>query len=101
MANSGFFFVQYQKIYQGWQNALDRIGSANDEFDHHWKMAENGELTKYGDFVYIDTVCGAYNYTHDQVFNLSWSEVMTIITLGKEKNFIESEAHKTYRAAQK
>jgi len=33
-------------------------------------------------------------YTHENVFNLSWSEVMTIVALGKDRSYIEGEMHK-------
>jgi len=57
-------------------------------------MIAGDSLDKYGEFVIIDTICLNYNYTHEQVFNLSWSEVMTIIALNKDKSYIDSELHR-------
>ena len=51
-----------------------------------YNMIAGDSLEKYGEFVIIDTICLNYNYTHEQVFNLSWSEVMTIIALNKDKS---------------
>ena len=57
-------------------------------------MIAGDNLDKYGQFVIIDTICLNYNYTHEQVFMLSWSEVMTIIALNKDKAYIDAELHK-------
>ena len=57
-------------------------------------MIAGDSLEKYGEFVIIDTICLNYNYTHEQVFNLSWSEVMTIIALNKDKSYIDSELYR-------
>ena len=51
-------------------------------------------MAKFGEFTLIDTMCLNYNYTHEQAFNLSWSEFMTIIALGREKAYIEAEVQK-------
>ena len=59
-----------------------------------YNMIAGDSLEKYGEFVIIDTICLNYNYTHEQLFNLSWSEVMTIIALNKDKSYIDSELHR-------
>ena len=59
-----------------------------------YKTIAGDRMSKYGEFVIIDTICLNYNYTHEQVFNLSWSEVMTIIALNKDKSYIDGEMHK-------
>ena len=57
-------------------------------------MVAGDRMDKFGEFVLIDTMCLNYNYTHEEVFNLSWSEVMFIIVLGREKASIEAEVQK-------
>ena len=49
----------------------------------------------------MDSIAREYIYTHDQVTELSWSEVMTIIVLRKKRSAIETRAQETYRAANK
>ncbi len=57
-------------------------------------MIAGDRLDKYGEFLVIDTLCLNYNYTHEQAFNLSWSEVMTIIAINKDKSYTDAEMHK-------
>ncbi len=49
-------------------------------------------MKKYGEFTLVDRIAKEYNYTHDQVFDLSWREAYTIIALGNERQYIESRA---------
>jgi len=58
-------------------------------------------LQQFGEFVHIDRLALDYNYTHDQVFNLSWSEVMTIIVLGRRRATVEQRFYDIKRAAEK
>ncbi len=59
-----------------------------------YKLIAGDRLDKYGEFVVLDTLCLNYNYTHEQAFHLSWSEVMTIIALNKDKSYIDGELHR-------
>lgn len=58
-------------------------------------------MQKYGEFVIIDNLAIRYNYTHDQVFDLSWREAYTMIALGREQQYIESRASEMKREHEK
>ena len=58
-------------------------------------------MEKYGEFVLIDSIAQKYGYTHDQVFNLSWREVFTMVALGREQAYIENRATELKRQADK
>ncbi len=60
---------------------------------------EGERLVKYGEFTYIDLLATTYNYTHDQVFNLSWSEAMTMLAYNKEKDYVEQKVRQIQDAA--
>ena len=49
----------------------------------------------------IDSIAEKYNYTHDDVFMLSWGEVMTMISYNREKAYINHQAEVIYREANK
>jgi len=49
-------------------------------------------LNKYGEFIIIDKIAKEYGYSHDDVFNLSWREVYTIVALSREQAYIEAKA---------
>ena len=65
----------------------------------YWDMAGGERLNKYGDFAYIDQIASSYNYTHEEVFLLSWDEVLTIIVYNREKNYVEQTAQTLKRQA--
>lgn len=54
-----------------------------------WEFAAEGRLEKFGEWSLIDSVCKNYNYKHDEVFKLSWREVMTMIYYNRELKYIE------------
>ena len=58
-------------------------------------------MKKYGEFAMLDKIAKDYNYTHDQVFDLSWREVITILALNNERAYIESRAGKMKRDHEK
>lgn len=58
-------------------------------------------MVKYGEFAMIDKIAKDYAYTHDEVFDLSWREVFTIIALNSERAYIEARAGKLKREAEK
>ncbi len=62
---------------------------------------EGERLIKYGEFAYIDLLAITYSYTHDQVFNLSWSEAMTMLAYNKEKDYVEQKVRQIQEAANK
>jgi hypothetical protein len=63
-------------------------------------LAGGDRLNKYGSFAQIDAVAKQYNYTHEQVFWLSWSEVMTIIAFNREALYVELTAQEFKRKDQ-
>jgi hypothetical protein len=66
-----------------------------------WEVAGGERLDKYADFLFIDRIAQQYNYTHEQVFLLSWDEVLTIIVLNREREYIEYTAQTLKRASEK
>jgi len=70
------------------------------ENQSYWEM-EGARLDKYGEFAHIDVLAKMYNYTHDQVFNLSWSEAMTMLAYNKESSFVEQKVNQIQQAADK
>ncbi len=62
---------------------------------------EGERLNKYGEFSYIDLLATTYNYTHDQVFALSWSEAMTMLAYNKEKDYVQQKVNQIQEAANK
>ena len=67
----------------------------------YWEMAGSERLEKFGEFAHIDSLAKTYGYSHEQVFKLSWSEVMTFIYYNKEYSYVESVAHDIKLAAEK
>ena len=98
LPNSRFFFAQFTYYSNKFTEALEGPES---EYDRHWSAAEDGQLAPFGEFTIVDSIAREYIYTHDQVTELSWSEVMTIIVLRKKRAAIETRAQETYRAANK
>ncbi|GAG36376.1 unnamed protein product [marine sediment metagenome] len=58
-------------------------------------------MKKYGEFAMLDSLAIKYNYTHDQVFNLSWREAYTMMALGREQLYIETKASEMKRESEK
>ena len=58
-------------------------------------------MKKYGEFILVDSLAKTYNYTHDEVFNLSWREAYTMIALNREQKYIDAKAGEMKRAADK
>ncbi len=59
----------------------------------YWEAAGGADLNGYGDFANIDHIALVYNYTHAEAFSLSWSELMTIIVLGRRRAAVEYRYH--------
>ncbi len=49
----------------------------------------------------IDKIAKDYNYTHDEVFDLTWREAYTIHALTLERNYVESRAGELKREHEK
>jgi hypothetical protein len=62
-----------------------------------WDLAGGDRLNKYGNFAQIDAVAKQYSYTHEQVFWLSWHEVMNIISFNRESMYVELTAQEIKR----
>ena len=66
-----------------------------------WEMVSGKRFDKYGEFTLIDSLCKLYNYTHEQVFKLSWSEAMTMIAYNREYAYVDYVARENMRKANK
>jgi hypothetical protein len=82
-----------------WADRLNSLPISDDKMQLYWEMAGGERLAKYGDFLFIDQIANQYNYTHQEVFLLTWDEVLTIIVLNREKSYTEHLAHSLKRAA--
>jgi len=69
--------------------------------DSYFNIANEGRLDKFGEFPLIDFLASTYNYTHEQVFLLSWSEALTMIAYNREKAYVNHKAQDIYREANK
>lgn len=47
-------------------------------------------MAQFGEFIHIDKMAMKYNYTHDDAFNLTWAEFMTILVLNRKREGVES-----------
>jgi len=63
-------------------------------------MAADGRLDKYGDFALIDMIARNYTYTHNQVAELSWREVMNITALSRERAYVEAKTYEIKRSSE-
>jgi len=64
-------------------------------------MAAGKRFDKYGEFALVDSLAKTYNYTHEQVFKLSWTEAMTMIAYNREYNYVDAKAREFSRKANK
>ncbi len=76
---------------------MGSIPPINETADHFWKLVAGQRMEKYGEFVFIDRIAKEYKYTHDQVFNMSWREVYTILALNREQGYIEHKVDELKR----
>lgn len=67
----------------------------------YYNIAGSERLEKWGEWVLIDSLAKTYNYTHDQVFALSWSEAMTMIAYNREAAYVENKAVEIRNAAER
>ena len=65
--------------------------------DEFYNQAAGKRFEKYGEFPIIDKIAAKYSYSHDQVFNLSWREVFTMVALGREEAYVENLANEMKR----
>ena len=56
-------------------------------------------MQQFGEFTHIDKMAREYNYTHDQAFDLSWSEFMTILVLNRRRESVEYKFSELKKAA--
>ena len=66
-----------------------------------WESVAGERFKKYGEFTLVDSLCKQYNYTHDQVFKLSWTEAMTFIAYNREYSYVDFKTRETQRKMNK
>jgi len=64
---------------------------------HYYQLVAGDRFKKYGEFMLLDRIAKDYNYTHDEVFDLSWREAYTIHALTLERNYVEGRASQMKR----
>ena len=98
---SRFFFDQYKEISTRWAGTLAAIPVVDPANEVYWDAAGGADLQQFGQFVHIDRLALDYNYTHEQAFDLSWSEVMTIIVLGRRRDVVDYRYQEIKSAAER
>lgn len=67
----------------------------------YWRLGGADRLNHFGDWAIIDSLCKTYNYKHDEVFVLSWAEVMTMTAYNRELSYVEANSLEIKRKAEK
>ena len=58
-------------------------------------------MAMYGEWALIDSVVKNSNYTHNEVFELSWAEVMQMVAYNRHVSYLEARSQEIKHDAEK
>ena len=83
-----------QELGKKWAHVLSTIPDADPLSTVYWNAAAGDKFDKFGNFGILNKLAKDYNYTHAEVFDLSWRLAYTIMAYDKTQNYVEYTATK-------